>query len=145
MPVLLSRAERLVVSVEEMGAEAGEGAVGGFVSGIFSLPFDIVGGVGKTILSGVDALGGEELTEKDREIIREKIYELANFGREGESINWDNPESQKRGKITLLKKYTRENQECRQVMFEIWVKKKKTGDITGTICQEIDGSWIEKK
>ena len=84
------------------------------------------------------------LTEKDTEIIRAKALEILNSGRAGESLNWDNPESQNKGKITLLKKYTEENQECCQLVLETRVKGKKAQDAKVDVCRQSDGSWIKR-
>lgn len=83
------------------------------------------------------------LAEGDIEIIKEATIRLAETGKVGQAIEWNNPESEHSGKMTLLKKYKEKGRECRQVRHELFVKGKKAGVLTQSGCQQTDGSWVE--
>lgn len=145
LPSLMDRADRIIASADEAGEKAGKGAMTGIIGGILSMPFSVVGELGKGVQSLFGSEVGDALNQEDLEIFRKKIIDLAEKGEEGDVATWENPKTSNGGKITLLKKYRENGQECRQIRFHFTIKGKdaKTEVING--CKQPDGSWVATK
>ena len=142
IPLMMDRAEQIIASADEAGRKAGKGAMTGMIGGIISMPFDVVGGIGKGAISLLGAEAGGAVNEEDIKIFREKIIKLAENGKEGDVTTWKNPKTSNGGKMTLVKKYVENGQECREVNVYVTVKGKdpQTKIIRG--CRQPDGSWV---
>jgi surface antigen len=142
LPLLMDRADQLVAGADEAGRKAGKGAMTGMIGGILSMPFDVVGGIGKGFTSLFGAEVGEAMNEEDLKLFREKIIGLAENGKEGDIATWKNPKTSVAGKLTLVEKYREKNQECRKVKVEMSIKGGTPQTKTLAGCKQPDGSWL---
>ena len=53
-----------------------------------------------------------ELTKQDLDIIRQTVNEQVHGKPVGSTAKWSNPESQNSGKVALVRKFTRNGQQC---------------------------------
>lgn len=143
MPGIMDRADQLVLSARDAGKEAGKGAVSGVIGGIIAAPFGVVGGIGSRITGFGESELGKVLTEKDLEILYETLLDLADNGNTGETVTWKNKKSSNSGKITLLNKYDKNDQECREIRIETFVKGEEPRMRTVKGCRQADGAWAE--
>jgi surface antigen len=123
------------------GREASEGAVTGFFTGILTAPFRVVGGVGNMIAPGSSA--AKYFTEQDYELMRQAIGPLSEAS-VGITQSWQNPESDTRGTLTLLRIYEHEGGECRDVKNQAWKGSTKVYDDVLTFCESGDGRWEQR-
>jgi surface antigen len=145
LPLLMDRADQLIAGADEAGRTAGKGAMTGMIGGILSMPFDVVGGIGRGFTSLFSAEVRDEMSDEDLKILKEKIVDLAENGKAGDIATWKNPKTANGGKITLVKKYRENNQECREVKIEISIKGNTPHTETLAGCKQPDGSWVATK
>jgi surface antigen len=145
IPGIMDRADRLVLSAGEAGKEAGKGAVSGVIGGIIAAPFGVVGNLGSRITGLSDSELGQVLTEEDVEILQDTLIDLAENAKVGETVTWKNKKSSNSGKITLLDKYVQNDQECREIKVETFVKGEEPRIRTVKGCQQPDGAWVEEE
>ena len=141
IPLMMDRADNIIAGANEAGRKAGKGAMTGMIGGIISMPFDVVGGIGRGVTSLLGTEVGEAMNEEDVKIFKEKIIGLAENGNEGDVVTWKNPETSIGGKMTLVRKYLENSRECREIKLLVSVKGKtsQTKIIRG--CRQPDGSW----
>jgi surface antigen len=141
MPVLMDRADQLIANAGKAGQQVGKGAMTGMVGGIISMPFGIVGGIGKGVAGLAGLEGNAAVTDEDLGLLREKLLDLAENGEEGDVATWKNSKTSNSGKITLLRKYVENDQECREAKIETFIKGQDAQVQTISGCKQADGSW----
>jgi surface antigen len=84
-----------------------------------------------------------ELTEQDLDIIRHTVNEQVHGKPVGTTAKWSNPESQNSGKIALVRKFTRNGQECETLDYRLITKRRPVGPQHYRLnsCLQPDGQW----
>ena len=78
-----------------------------------------------------------ELTKQDLAIIRHTVH-----GKPvGTTAKWNNPESRNFGKVTLLKKFTRNGQKCETLDYRLTTQGKGPEHHTLSSCLQPNGHW----
>ena len=140
IPPMMDRADQMIERARVAGQQASEGAVTGIFTGILSAPFVVMG----------DALGLSEeeaknFTKKDHELFDVAVSELLNVGEEGDTKDWNNPDSGVSGKIVLLGKYMGEDEyefaDCKEVKIDAFKEGKNVLDKLKHYCEDAEGSW----
>jgi uncharacterized protein YoxC len=141
----LDRVDELITKAESAGKQASKGAVTGFFTGILTLPFSIVGDVGKSVAGMGEA--SNKFSEKDIQVFKQARNDMLKSGHLDESREWVNPDTGTKAKLTLVKIYESHNEECRRLRVEIWnANKKKEYDKTANFCRDAQGVWkVEKE
>lgn len=80
------------------------------------------------------------LTEKDMAIISKTARDDMNDKPEGSTLDWNNPKSGASGTVTLKKRFSLKEQECRELMHYIRVKGQEGWHYLSKICL-VDGTW----
>jgi hypothetical protein len=144
-PELMDRADKIVTQGGEFGSEAGKGAIGGLVMSVVN-PMNVGGMLKNLVLPGKEV---PALTEADIALIRETAREVILNKKPGEEIKWDNPVSNNFGKVSLVKEFVEDDEECNEIRAMIWVRKgfmrkDKTHDFNMVLCKKPDGTYAEK-
>jgi uncharacterized protein YoxC/surface antigen len=145
LPELMDRADKIVTQGGQFGSEAGKGAISGLVMSVVN-PMNVGGMLKNLVLPGKEV---PALTDADIALIRETAREVILNKKPGEEIKWDNPVSNNFGKVSLVKEFVEDNEECNEIRAMIWVRKgfmrkDKTHDFNMIICQKPDGTYVEK-
>jgi surface antigen len=84
-----------------------------------------------------------ELTKQDLDIIHHTVYEQVHGKPLGTSAKWSNPESQNSGKIALVRKFTRNGQQCETLDYRLITKRRPVGPQHYRLssCLQPDGQW----
>jgi surface antigen len=84
-----------------------------------------------------------ELTKQDLDIIRQTVNAQVHGKLVGTTARWSNPASGNSGKIRLVKKFTRENQECETLDYRLVTTRKPAGPEHYVLrsCLQPDGQW----
>jgi len=141
MPGILDRADKIVRSAEKAGEEAGQGAVSGILGGIITMPFKVVGSLGKAAFGLLKAEDQAMLTQQDIALMDAKIQALTDSGTVGQTGQWNNKASSNSGSVTLEKRYESEGKVCAAFKIEINLKGKKTKTSMIKGCRQPDGTW----
>jgi surface antigen len=136
----LDRVDELIAKAGAAGKQASKGAVTGLFTGILTLPFSIVGDVGKSVAGMGES--STKFTEKDIEQFKKARNDILKNGHLDETREWTNPDSGTKAKITLLKIFESNNEECRRLRVQIWdADKKEDYDNTANFCRDAQGVW----
>ena len=142
IPGLMDRAETIIFEAEDVGKEAGKGAVSGVVGGIITMPFKIVGNVGKGAISIFTSPETSFLTAEDINMIKYEALQLAEHGDAGDTREWKNKNSFNYGKLTLLRVYKEDSQTCREIKVDFYSRDNESDARTLRGCKQPDGSWL---
>jgi surface antigen len=84
-----------------------------------------------------------ELTKQDLDIIRHAVNERVHTKPIGTIAKWANPESQNSGKIALVRKFTRNGQQCETLDYKLVTKRAPAGPEHYRLssCLQTDGQW----
>jgi len=84
-----------------------------------------------------------ELTKQDLNIIRNTVNEQVHGKPVGITAKWSNPESQNSGKIALVRKFTRNGQQCETLDYRLITKRRPAGPEHYRLssCLQPDGQW----
>jgi surface antigen len=84
-----------------------------------------------------------ELTKQDLDIIRHTVNEQVHGKPVGTTAKWSNPESQNSGKIALVRKFTRNGQQCETLDYRLITKRTPAGPEHYRLssCLQPDGQW----
>jgi surface antigen len=143
LPGLLDRAERLVASASTAGHEASKGAVSGFLGGIVTAPFKLIGGAGRDLTSAMGLEGDAGLTAKDDELASAATDAVIRAGEIGGERSWENPDSKNRGTVRLLSQETRTEQACFRLRQTVTLASGKTHHAEVEFCRQKDGTWAQ--
>jgi surface antigen len=135
IPQHLDQAERISLNIETAGKKAGEGAVTGVFTGIVKAPMSIVSGIGGTVFPS------SELNEQDRILIVQAAEGLIDGGNEGETVDWKNPDSGVRGKVSILEIQEASDPPCILIKMTAYRRYKKIGETNARICRDKQGAW----
>ena len=140
IPELLTRAERLVVSANEAGEDASEGAVTGFFSGILKAPFSIISNLGESIF---DEMGMEEdaFTDEDRMMIGKLSHETLEAGMVGESREWEDSDTGHTMKVSLMHEIMQDDKPCRSLHIEASGDNDTYIEKEIMLCKKGDSEW----
>ena len=83
------------------------------------------------------------LTKQDLDIIRHTVNEQVRGKPVGITAKWSNPESQNSGKIALVRKFTRNGQQCETLDYRLITKRTPAGPEHYRLssCLQPDGQW----
>jgi uncharacterized protein YoxC/surface antigen len=136
----LDRVDQLITKAESAGKQASKGAVTGLFTGILTLPFSIVGDVGKSVAGMGEA--STKFSETDIQLFKQARNDMLKSGHLDESREWTNPDTGTKAKLTLMKIYESQNEECRTLKLETWdASKQKDNDKTANFCRDAQGVW----
>jgi len=144
LPGLLTRSEKLVKEAGAAGQKASEGAVTGFFKGVITLPFKLIGGLGKTLFQFNDEVD-KDLSEEDVAQLKKLGEEVFVLDEEGASRNWSNPAIGYTGKFSLKKIQVTDGKKCKTLELQLWKKGKRVWNKETRFCQNQDGSWTEQR
>ena len=84
-----------------------------------------------------------ELTKQDLEIIRQTVDRQVHGKPVGTTAKWSNPTSGNSGKIRLVKKFTRNSQQCETLDYRLVTKRRPAGPEHYVLssCLLPDGQW----
>jgi surface antigen len=84
-----------------------------------------------------------ELTKQDLDIIRHTVTEQVHGKPVSTTAKWSNPESQNSGKIALVRKFTRNGQQCETLDYRLITKRRPVGPQHYRLssCFQLDGQW----
>jgi surface antigen len=84
-----------------------------------------------------------ELTKQDFDIIRHTVNEQVHGKPVGTTAKWSNPQSQNSGKIALVRKFTRDDQQCETLDYRLITKRRPVGPEHYRLssCLQSDGQW----
>jgi surface antigen len=84
-----------------------------------------------------------ELTQQDLDIIRHTVSEQVHGKSVGTTAKWSNPDSRNSGKIALVRKFTRNGQQCETLDYRMLTKRRPAGPQHYRLnsCLQPDGQW----
>ncbi len=85
--------------------------------------------------------GLETLSDADWEILSETINTTLDTAVDGETRQWNNPESGNRGEIDILGSSSSGDRPCRQVRITTQTSKKRDGEAL-TFCKNPENQWL---
>ena len=140
IPTALDRADRLVVSARKAGKEASKGAVTGMLTGIITAPFEMVGSLGKKVLS-FSELEAELLTQDDIELAKQAVLEVLSSDKMNYSSRWKSDSSNAEGHVVLLNIEKSGDSVCKLIHAKAWNAEKIISDKRIKACLNDNGSW----
>jgi surface antigen len=83
------------------------------------------------------------LTKQDLDIIRHTVNQQVHGKPVGTTATWSNPESQNSGKIALVRKFTRNGQQCETLDYRLITKRRPAAPEHYRLssCLQPDGQW----
>ncbi len=106
-------------------------------------------GKGKLVSVAVGALAGawfggevgKSLDKADRAFMKQNAQESLEYGKNGSTMSWKNPDSGNSGSITPTRTFQKaDGQYCREFQQTVYVNGKQEAS-KGRACRETDGSW----
>jgi surface antigen len=84
-----------------------------------------------------------ELTKQDLDIISHTVNAQVRGKPVGTTAKWSNPASQNSGKIALVRKFTRNGQQCETLDYRLITKQTPVGPQHYRLssCLQLDGQW----
>ena len=84
-----------------------------------------------------------ELTTQDLAIIRHTLNQEVHGRPVGTTAKWSNPESGNTGKIALVRRFTRNGQQCETLDYRLTTRRRPAGPEHYTLssCLQPDGQW----
>jgi len=84
-----------------------------------------------------------ELTKQDLDIIHHTVNDQVHGKTIGTTAKWSNPESQNSGKLALVRKFTRNGQQCETLDYRLMTKRGPGGPqhFRLSSCLQPDGQW----
>jgi surface antigen len=84
------------------------------------------------------------LTKQDLDIIHHTVNEQVHGKPVGTTAKWSNSESQNSGKIALVRKFTRNGQQCETLDYRLTTKRTPAGPEHYRLssCLQPDGQWL---
>ena len=84
-----------------------------------------------------------ELTKQDLAIIHQMVYADVHGKPVGTTAKWSNPQSGNSGKIALVRKFTRNGQQCETLDYRLMTKRTPAGPEHYRLssCLQPDGQW----
>lgn len=140
IPGMLDRADELVLNVTKAGKKASEGAVSGVLTGIIRAPFEMVGNLGKKVLSFSNE-EIKELTEKDLNLMQLAIHQVLSSEDINYSKKWHNKNSDITGQVTLLDVKNIDDRTCKTIHSKVVKSNKSFIDKELIACLNEQGSW----
>ncbi len=135
IPGMLDRADGIVQGAENAGSQAGKNAATGFFTGIITAPITLARSVTGAML------GTKELKEDDLEKMDEAASKALATDEEGASEEWSHSKNKTRGTVTLLRKETIDDKECRVMGVVSHKSDKKITDTEVVLCKLPSGEW----
>lgn len=133
-------------SCQNMNKQGAGTLIGGAAGGILGAQFGK--GEGQLIATGIGALAGafvgnsigKSLDEHDKLMLEKSSRQALEYSPSGSSVEWNNPDSGNRGRITPVKTVKESGQYCREYIQEVVIggEKKKA---YGKACRQPDGDW----
>lgn len=140
IPVTLDRVDGMLDKARVTAREASSGMVTGALGGLITAPFRLVGNFGSAVL-GLSGEQADEYTEKDLALLQEYGRRLISADEINASRSWENRDTRQRFRITLVKAYVEDGQECRDLLAQAWTRSVLSVDETVTVCRNDEGEW----
>ena len=83
---------------------------------------------------------GESLNDADREVALKAEYEALEYGRPGQSAQWQARKGDNRGEIKVGTTYQVNRLDCREYTNNIWIGGR-LRVVHGTACRQPDAAW----
>jgi uncharacterized coiled-coil DUF342 family protein len=140
LPDLLDQAEAITQNARQVGEEAGQGAVGGMITGVLTSPLRLMESMGSTFTGWIWPDELKALTEEDKRLLAQKSAEIVDKDKIGTLRTWKNAKSGNHGTIKLLAKADENGKECRLLEFKGEVGGEKQNLIL-RLCKDEKGAW----
>jgi len=114
IPVMLSEADTLIEKAEQAGQNASKGVVTGFVGGILSTPFSLIGKLSENTIKILRFQDPDTLSKQDKQFYNQAMNRLMKKPIEGNSQSWKNVNTGNKGTITISEVVQKEQQSCYQ-------------------------------
>lgn len=101
IPEIIASADDLVSKAEDAGKEASKGLVTGFVGGILSSPFNLIGRIGDNTTERLGLKSSDSITDEDRDEYELAMKKLMKKPKQGAKQQWSNRSSGNSGVITI--------------------------------------------
>ena len=138
IPNYLTRVEKIVANTKGISEEAGKGAVTGFFKGIVATPFELLKGTENRVRS---SLKNERLlTDEDFQLVFEASGKLLRSS-DQETQSWRNPTTGNEGKLTVLKTYRYNGEDCKTIEMLFKTKNGSEDTTTKDVCKNSEGQW----
>jgi surface antigen len=84
-----------------------------------------------------------ELSRQDLAIIRQTVYNEVHGRPVGTTAKWSNPQSRNSGKISLVRKFTRNGQQCETLDYRLTTQRRpaRPEHYRLSSCLQPDGQW----
>lgn len=125
VPIILTKAEVLVGQVEQVGQEASKGVVTGFVGGILSTPFSVLGKIGESTTKMLGLQSSDSLSKQDKKSYNQAMTRLMVEPVKGANQSWSNHDTGNKGTITISDILQREQKKCYQFISHFSIAKGK--------------------
>ncbi|BEU04295.1 hypothetical protein OAG1_30950 [Agarivorans sp. OAG1] len=101
IPEMIASADDLVSKAEDAGKEASKGLVTGFVGGILTSPFNLIGRIGDSTTERLGLKSTDSITDEDRDEYEKAMKKLMKQPKQGAKEQWSNRKSGNSGVITI--------------------------------------------
>ena len=114
---------------------------------VLNLRFFALVVIGTCLLSGTEAAifglnrAFPALSKQDLKLLTTTAREEMTGKPEGTVLEWKNPRSGAAGTVTLVKRFWKNEQECRNIVHDFNVRGTERWNYKSTICHQADGSW----
>lgn len=125
VPIILTKAEVLVGQVEQVGQEASKGVVTGFVGGILSTPFSVLGKIGESTTKMLGLQSADSLSKQDQQSYNQAMARLMVEPLKGANQSWRNNDTGNKGTITISDIIQKEQKNCYQFISHFSIAKGK--------------------
>lgn len=82
-----------------------------------------------------------QLTAEDIAMLKSTGREGMDGKPEGTTLSWRNDKSGNSGTVTLVRRFTSEGQECRELRHDLDLARQPDQTYTTVICRQQDGTW----
>ncbi len=139
IPPMLAQGERMIGAASKAGRRASEGAITGVITGILKAPFNLIGGLGRSMF-GASAEKIKGLTEGDENMAARTAVAILAAGKLGESRNWNNSDSGNDGTVTIKEVKLIGGDECRVInnVVRIDGEEKINTDVTACLNDKLE-------
>ncbi|WP_221076353.1 hypothetical protein [Agarivorans aestuarii] len=123
IPEMIASADDLVSKAEDAGKEASKGLVTGFVGGILSSPFNLIGKIGDNTTERLGLKSTDSITDEDRDEYEKAMKKLMKRPKQGAKEQWSNRKSGNSGVITIKTVAMQGEVQCYQFVSDFVIAK----------------------
>ncbi len=140
IPVMLTRVDSMIDKAQAAAKEASSGLVSGAIGGLLTAPFRLAGDFGSSVL-GLSMDETDNFTDEDISLLYAHGKDLLTSGKQNDYRNWNNFDANQRFRISLLKIYSKNNMECRDLHLQTWSASKPELNKNIKLCLNDKGEW----